>query len=79
VRAVAPFLAGSSGMTPRAFIPWSLLGTAAWSATFVLVGYAFSDSFSSAGHTITHGALGLAVLASAVLLWRGRRAARAAA
>ena len=39
VRAVAPFLAGSSGMRLRAFLPWSLLGTAAgrrrsrWSAT----------------------------------------------
>ena len=30
IRAVAPFLAGSSGMRLRAFLPWSLLGTAAW-------------------------------------------------
>ena len=40
VRAVAPFLAGASGMRMRAFIPWSLLGTAVWATTFTLIGYA---------------------------------------
>ena len=49
VRAVAPFLAGASGMRLRAFLPWSLLGTAAWATTFTLVGYAFHDSFSTGG------------------------------
>src|SRR3954451_19691192 len=67
VRAVAPFLAGSSGMRLRAFLPWSLLGTAAWATTFTLVGYAFHRSFASAAGVLTHGALGLAVLAAAVL------------
>jgi membrane-associated protein len=73
VRAVAPFLAGSSRMRPRAFVPWSLLGTALWSATFVLVGYAFSGSFSAASDAITHGAFALAVVVAAVLLLRSRR------
>jgi membrane protein DedA with SNARE-associated domain len=75
VRAVAPFLAGASKMRLRAFVPWSVVGTAAWSATFVLVGYAFSSSFESAAGAVTHGALGLAVLASGVLVWRARRGA----
>ena len=79
VRAVAPFLAGASGMRPRAFIPWSLAGTGAWSATFVLLGYAFSGSFGAASDALTHGALGLAAIAAAVLLIRHRRAARATA
>ena len=70
VRAVAPFLAGASGMRLRAFLPWSLLGTAAWATTFTLVGYVFHRSFASAAHTLTHGALGLAVLATAALLLR---------
>ena len=39
MRAVAPFLAGASEMRLRAFLPWSLLGTAAWATTFTLVGY----------------------------------------
>jgi membrane-associated protein len=70
VRAVAPFLAGASGMRLRAFLPWSLLGTAAWATTFTLVGYVFHRSFASAAHTLTHGALALAVVATAALLLR---------
>jgi len=76
VRAVAPFLAGASGMRLRAFLPWSLLGTAVWATTFTLVGYAFHRSFASAAHTLTHGAFALAVVAAAVLLLRAWRRAR---
>jgi membrane-associated protein len=76
VRAVAPFLAGASGMRLRAFLPWSLLGTAVWATTFTLIGYAFHRSFASAAHTLTHGALGLAVLATAAVLLRAWLQAR---
>jgi membrane-associated protein len=76
VRAVAPFLAGASGMRLRAFLPWSLLGTAAWATTFTLVGYVFHRSFASAAHTLTHGALALAVVATAALLLRAWLQAR---
>jgi membrane protein DedA with SNARE-associated domain len=79
VRAVAPFLAGASGMRLRAFLPWSLLGTAVWATTFTLVGYAFHESFSAAAGYLTHGALGLAVLAAAAFAWREHRRARARA
>jgi membrane-associated protein len=78
VRAVAPFLAGSSGMRLRAFLPWSLLGTAVWSATFTLVGYAFHRSFSTAADTLTHGALALAVAVAAALVFRHYRVSRLA-
>ena len=67
VRAVAPFLAGASGMRLRAFLPWSLLGTLVWTTAFTLVGYAFSNSFSAAAGVLTHGALGIAVAAAAAL------------
>ena len=40
VRAVSPFLAGSSGLPFRRFLPWSILGTAIWASAFTLVGYA---------------------------------------
>jgi membrane-associated protein len=76
VRAVAPFLAGASRLRLRAFLPWSLLGTATWTATFTLVGYAFHRSFASAAHHLAHGALALAVLAAAVLVVRTRLQAR---
>jgi len=78
VRAVAPFLAGSSGMRLRAFLPWSLLGTAVWATAFTLIGYAFHESFSAAADALTHGALGLAVLAAAVLALREYRRVRRA-
>ena len=67
VRAVAPFLAGASGMRLRAFLPWSLLGTLVWTSAFTLVGYAFSNSFGAAAGVLTHGALGVAVAAAAAL------------
>ena len=73
VRAVAPFLAGASGMRLRAFVPWSLLGTAVWATTFTLIGYGFSHSFGAAADTLTHGALALAVLAAAALAWHHHR------
>ena len=79
VRAVAPFLAGSSGMRVRAFLPWSVLGTAAWAATFTLVGYIFHRSFSAAADYVTHGAFALAVVAGVVLAVRAHRVQRSLA
>jgi membrane protein DedA with SNARE-associated domain len=79
IRAVAPFLAGASGMPLRSFLPWSLLGTAAWAATFTLVGYAFHESFSSAADVVTHAALGGAVAAGLVLAFRAHRLQRSPA
>jgi membrane protein DedA with SNARE-associated domain len=78
VRAVAPFLAGASGLPLGAFLPWSLLGTAAWASAFTLLGYAFHRSFSAAAGVLTHGALAAAVLAAAALAWRAHRRARLA-
>ncbi len=75
VRAVSPFLAGASGLRTRAFLPWSLLGTAVWASAYTLAGYAFHRSFASATHVLTYGALGLAVVAAMVLALRARRRA----
>jgi len=79
IRAVAPFLAGSSGMRLRSFLPWSLLGTAAWAATFTLVGYIFHRSFHAAADYAGHGALALAVVAGLALAWRAHRLQRSPA
>jgi membrane-associated protein len=76
IRAVAPFLAGASGMRLRAFLPWSLLGTFAWGATFTLVGYVFHESFSSAASVVTHGLLAGAVVAGLGLAFRAHRLQR---
>ena len=79
IRAVAPFLAGASGMRVRNFVPWSLLGTAAWATTFTLVGYLFSSSFGAATDYVTNGTLGLAVVAGLALALRAHRVQRSAA
>jgi membrane protein DedA with SNARE-associated domain/membrane-associated phospholipid phosphatase len=46
VRAMAPFIAGSSGMRYRQFVPYSILGTGIWSASFALIGYFASRSLN---------------------------------
>lgn len=64
IRAVSPFLAGASGLALRRFIPWSAAGALLWAATFLLVGYGFSESFAEAGDTAARIALGAALLAA---------------
>jgi membrane-associated protein len=79
IRAVAPFLAGASGLRLRGFLPWSLLGTLAWASAFTLVGYAFHESFESAAHLVTHALFGAAVVAALALAWRAHRLQRSMA
>jgi hypothetical protein len=55
-------------------VGWSLLGTGLWASAFTLVGFAFHESFSAAAGTLTHGALGAAVLLAGVLTVRALRA-----
>jgi membrane protein DedA with SNARE-associated domain/membrane-associated phospholipid phosphatase len=45
VRAIAPFVAGSSGMRYRQFLPFSVLGTGLWASAFSLLGFFFYRSF----------------------------------
>jgi undecaprenyl-diphosphatase len=45
VRALAPFVAGSSGMAYRRFIPYSTIGTGLWATFFLLLGFFFYRSF----------------------------------
>ena len=45
---LAPFIAGSSGMRYRAFVPYSILGTGLWASALILVGYFFSRSLDTA-------------------------------
>ena len=54
----------------------SLLGTLAWTSSFTLIGYAFSNSFGAAAGALTHGALAAAVLAALALGLRELRRAR---
>ncbi len=79
VRAFAPFIAGSSGMRYRAFVPYSVLGTGLWASAHILVGYFFSRSIETAAKYAGKGAFLLATLivivVGAVVLVRHFRAA----
>jgi membrane protein DedA with SNARE-associated domain len=68
LRALTPFVAGSSGIALRRILPYSAAGTLIWATTFTLVGYAFADSFETAGETVTRIVMVAAVLVGAVLL-----------
>jgi membrane protein DedA with SNARE-associated domain len=75
VRAFAPFIAGSSGMRYRAFVPYSILGTGLWASAHILVGYFFSRSIETAGKYAAKGAFLLASLIVVVvgIVWLYRR------
>lgn len=79
VRAFAPFIAGSSGMRYRAFVPYSILGTGLWASAHILIGYFFSRSIDTAAKYAGRGAflLGtlIVVVVGAVLLVRHFRVA----
>ncbi len=73
VRAMAPFIAGTSGMPYRRFLPYDILGTGLWGATFVLLGFFFWQSFSQvvevAGtSTLLFGVLVFTVIAMIVAI-----------
>ena len=59
MRAIAPFLAGSSGMPLRRFVPYDVVGAGLWGSTFVLLGYIFWQSFSQLVDYAKKGALAL--------------------
>jgi membrane protein DedA with SNARE-associated domain/membrane-associated phospholipid phosphatase len=62
VRALAPFIAGSSGMRYRAFVPYSILGTGIWASAHILIGYFFSRSIDTAAKYAGRGAFLLGTL-----------------
>ncbi len=76
LRALTPFVAGTSGIALRRVLPYSVAGTLVWATAFTLVGYAFADSFESAGATAGKIVLALAAAAGAVLVFKLVRARR---
>jgi undecaprenyl-diphosphatase len=77
VRALAPFIAGTSGMPYRAFCPFSVLGTGLWAATFVLIGYFFSQNLDRVtavvGTSLIWVGVAIGVVIGAVVLVRTLR------
>lgn len=67
VRALAPFIAGSSGMSYRGFVPYSVLGTGLWAATFTLLGYFFSRNIDEASALAGRGAVAFGLVVAIVV------------
>jgi undecaprenyl-diphosphatase len=74
VRALAPFVAGSSGMNYRAFVPYSILGSGLQITLHVLAGYFFARSIDAAAEYVGLAALviGAMIVVSLVsyLAWK---------
>jgi membrane protein DedA with SNARE-associated domain/membrane-associated phospholipid phosphatase len=62
VRPIAPFLAGSSRMPFRRFIPYDLVAAGVWGTTFVILGYVFWQSFDQVVAAAKKGAFALGFL-----------------
>jgi undecaprenyl-diphosphatase len=75
VRAVNPFLAGSSGMPLRRFLPYDVVGAGAWATMLLVLGYVFWQSFDRVLHYAEQGtlALGTTIVVIACLVWLVRR------
>ena len=67
VRALAPFIAGTSGMRYRAFAPYSILGTGLWAATFTLIGYFASQSLDEVANIVGRGLIVFGFFVGAVV------------
>ena len=76
VRALAPFIAGASGLSYRRFIPFSIVGTGLWSTAFCVLGYVFWRSFDKVAHIAGQAVFGfgltVAVIVAVVVGYRRR-------
>ena len=81
VRALAPFVAGSSGMPYRRFIPYSIVGTGLWATIFCVLGYIFWRSFDRIVDLVGQALFGfgatVALIVAIVMAYKRRREMRA--
>ena len=74
VRAIAPFIAGSSKMSYARFLPYDVIGAGLWATALLLLGYVFWHSLSTALDIAQQGALALGVVigvgVAIFLAWR---------
>ena len=75
VRALAPFIAGSSKMPYRRFAPYSVIGTGLWAGTFVLLGYFFWQSFERVASIAGRATIAFGVVVTVIVgvVWTYRR------
>jgi membrane protein DedA with SNARE-associated domain/membrane-associated phospholipid phosphatase len=67
VRALAPFIAGSSKLPYRSFAPYSILGTGLWSIALILLGYFFAQSLNTVSKIVSRGLLAFGIVVAVVV------------
>jgi membrane protein DedA with SNARE-associated domain len=67
VRALAPFVAGSSGLAYRRFIPFSVIGCGLWATVFCVVGYVFYESFDKVANVAGKATFGFGVTVALIV------------
>ena len=67
VRALAPFVAGSSGVAYKRFIPFSIVGTGLWATVFCVLGYIFWRSFDRVAHLAGQAVFAFGVVAGVIV------------
>jgi undecaprenyl-diphosphatase len=76
VRALAPFIAGSSRLPYGRFIPYSVVGTGLWATLFCTIGYLFWRSFDRVAHIVGQAIFGfgltVAVIVGVIVAYRRR-------
>jgi membrane protein DedA with SNARE-associated domain len=74
VRALAPFIAGSSRMPYRNFAPFSIIGTGLWSTALILAGYFAAQSLDTVTKWVGKGlfvfGIVVAIVIGLVVIWR---------
>ena len=74
IRAMAPFVIGSSGFSFRRFLPFSIIGCGLWATLFTVLGYVFYRSFDRVASIAGKATLGFGivvfVVAGIVLAYR---------
>jgi undecaprenyl-diphosphatase len=74
VRALAPFIAGSSRMPYRQLAPYSILGTGLWATLFTLIGYFASKNIEAVLSNSEHALLAFAaivvLIVGGIVAWR---------
>jgi membrane protein DedA with SNARE-associated domain len=67
VRALAPFIAGSSRLPYRTFAPFSILGTGLWSTALILIGYFAAQSLDTVTNVVGKGLFVFAIVVGVVV------------
>ena len=76
-RATMPFAAGSSGLQPRALLPFSVSSALVWAGVFSVIGYGFAEKVTAAGDSAMRVMLVSVLLVVAALVLRSRLHRRA--